>query len=319
MSTQPLGAWDVALAVVVLAVTTLALTARARRAQAMAFLGLGVLISLVWLRLGSLDVALAEAALGSGLLGALLVWLAIADRPPDRPPGAPHSDMARWARPLLAVLVGSSVVLVVGAIWWRAEQRLPAWTDPLSTGMDDTGVSHEVTAVLLSFRAYDTLLESAVLMLAGIAVLSVGTDPTTRPASAGSTGLPAAARWLVLALAPVLLLGLWVLFVGSSGPGGAFQSGALLAGLLILLHAAQVRMGPLRTWLAPLVVVGVVVFVLAGALGPLTGGAWLEWHPAWAFGAILTVEVGLTAGISAALFLLYLALVEPREPPGAAP
>jgi len=38
-----------------------------------AFIGLGMLMALAWLRLGALDLALAEAALGGGVTGALLL------------------------------------------------------------------------------------------------------------------------------------------------------------------------------------------------------------------------------------------------------
>lgn len=53
-------------------------------AGAVLFIVYGVLLSLVWLRLGAPDVALAEAAIGAGLTGALLIGtlsrLAAADR-----------------------------------------------------------------------------------------------------------------------------------------------------------------------------------------------------------------------------------------------
>ncbi|MGB5276797.1 MAG: DUF4040 domain-containing protein [Gammaproteobacteria bacterium] len=39
----------------------------------MSFIGLGILMSLAWVRLGTPDLALAEAALGGGITGALLL------------------------------------------------------------------------------------------------------------------------------------------------------------------------------------------------------------------------------------------------------
>jgi|GEM_PF-2678876 len=39
----------------------------------MSFIGFGLFMSMAWLRLGSIDLALAEAALGSGISGALLL------------------------------------------------------------------------------------------------------------------------------------------------------------------------------------------------------------------------------------------------------
>ena len=46
--------------------------------------------------------------------------------------------------------------------------------------LSSSGVSNPVTAVLLNFRGYDTLLEVAVLMLALIGMLAVGL-PADRP------------------------------------------------------------------------------------------------------------------------------------------
>jgi uncharacterized MnhB-related membrane protein len=52
------------------------------------FVVFGLLLALVWARLGAVDVALAEAAIGAGLSGALLLQSAIRQtrdvRGPDR-------------------------------------------------------------------------------------------------------------------------------------------------------------------------------------------------------------------------------------------
>lgn len=51
----------------------------------------------------------------------------------------------------------------------------------------------------------------------------------------------------------LLLVGLWLLFAGTSQPGGAFQSGAVLAGMLIMLQLTGGRIGVLvPKWLTPL-------------------------------------------------------------------
>lgn len=58
----------------------------------MSFIGLGVVAALIWVRLGAPDIALAEAALGSGITGALLLAafkrLESGKQPPD------HDDHA---------------------------------------------------------------------------------------------------------------------------------------------------------------------------------------------------------------------------------
>src|SRR5699024_9688762 len=215
-------------------------------------------VTLIWLRLGSADIALAEAGLGGGLLGAVLVLLAAAPRDAQGPDSRPRgwTSPARWAAPVLGRVAGAALVVVLSAVWLRVEQTMPAWSAPLASQMpigaeSGSGVTHEITGVLLAFRAYDTLLESAVLMLAAVGALALRQHGDRIPAPAASQAAPGAAGpsalsagttglvWLVRVIAPVLLLAaLWLLFAGSTDSGGAFQSGAVLAALLILLRLA---------------------------------------------------------------------------------
>ncbi|MDO5512302.1 hydrogenase subunit MbhD domain-containing protein [Corynebacterium sp.] len=302
------GAVDVALGFGILASVALIVVVPHRRGQVGAFLSFGVIISLVWLRLGALDVAFAEAALGTGMLSAILVWLAVRQpvapahtRDPDGP-GTPY-----WVKGVIGVTAGSVVTVVLGSLVMRSEQLLPQW-DP-GTGLPG-GVSHEITGVLLAFRAYDTLLESAVLLFAGVIVLVLGDGRIPRGPAAE---LPGVAVWFIRMAAPVLLLlGLWLLFAGSSTSGGAFQSGAVLAAMLILLHVAGVNMTATHRLLRPALIIGVVVFIAAALIGSVLGGPWLSWPEPGAFALILTVEIALTIGITAGLYLLYLGLEEAR-------
>ncbi|MEX5277082.1 proton-conducting transporter membrane subunit [Kocuria sp. CPCC 205261] len=95
----------------------------------------------------------------------------------------------------------------------------------------------------------------------------------------------------------VLMTLVW-LRLGSSDSGGAFQSGAVLAGALILLRSAGVPLDRLTgRWLRPLLIVGMIGFILTGALIVSLGNARLGWSPEWSFAAMLTVEIALTAGI----------------------
>ena len=363
---------DLALGLASLAAVGTAVIPRSRLAQAMGFLALGALVTLIWLRLESVDVGLAEAGVGGGVLGALLVWLAIRSPesvPPDAVRDAPEdpedpettggaeADVAsaehpgsagstaptrrriwrqgRILRPALGVISGVALTVVLCSVWLRVEQTLPEWEEALAAEMPGTGLEHEVTGVLLAFRAYDTLLESAVIMLAGAGVLALGRDGGLHQAFIRQPPVPSTLRWLVQVAAPVLLLaGLWLLFAGSSDPGGAFQSGAVLCALMILLRTAHASARGVLSgtqhripgapgaeltvrWLRPLLVAGVMTFILAGLLGPILASPfladpWLSWDPGWAFAAILTVEVLLTAGIAAGLYMVYLALENPQ-------
>ena len=66
-------AFDGALAGATLLVAVLALFHRRIFAGAVLFIVYGLLLSLIWLRLAAPDVALAEAAIGAGITGVLLI------------------------------------------------------------------------------------------------------------------------------------------------------------------------------------------------------------------------------------------------------
>src|ERR1700720_1260273 len=69
-------ALDIGLAVLVLAVAGWTIAAREAFASVVGYVAYGLLLSLVWVRLFAVDVALTEAAIGSGVTGVLLVGAA---------------------------------------------------------------------------------------------------------------------------------------------------------------------------------------------------------------------------------------------------
>ena len=64
---------DIGLALLVLAVAVWTVAAREIFAAVVGYVAYGLLLSLVWIRLFAPDVALTEAAIGSGVTGVLLV------------------------------------------------------------------------------------------------------------------------------------------------------------------------------------------------------------------------------------------------------
>jgi len=167
-----------------------------------------------------------------------------------------------------------------------------------------SGVEHPVTAVLLNYRSYDTLLEMVVLLLAllGAWGLSDSDDKTALPAA------PIVLDQLVRLLVPVLILvAAYLLWVGAYSPGGAFQAGAVLAGagvLLSLLDPTWRGAGMLRA-IELMLLPGVVVFVLTGALGMAVNGRFLEYPTDIAGTLILCVEGFAALSIAATLQTLF--------------
>ncbi|WP_224447242.1 MnhB domain-containing protein [Haloprofundus salilacus] len=123
----------------------------------------------------------------------------------------------------------------------------------------------------------------------------------------------------------ILTLGLFVMFHGADSAGGGFQGGAI-AGTVVLLLAFAFGIGPVRDWLNPAVVLGLVVVgvgtFLAVALGSmLLGGEFLQYSAYPVYHAskygIELVELGIgavVAGIITGLFFLIAAGFETGEP-----
>ena len=164
-----------------------------------------------------------------------------------------------------------------------------------------SGVASPITAVLLNFRALDTLYEVSVLAVALIATLSL--EPTRQPRVPPSPG--PLLVWLVPRLTPVmLLLAGYLWWAGSTRPGGAFQAGVTIAGLLLLLALKGPDPGLQGRGGHALAMAGPLWFLLVGSATALAGSAFLQYPDAWVKTLILTVEGVLTAAIGVTLALL---------------
>ena len=155
-------------------VVTVIVLARSRNLFGVIVLGgiYSFLMATVLVALDAVDVAMTEAAVGAGvstvlLLGALYLCKAEEAKPVHRP----------WLP--LTVAAGTGAVLVYGTL------GLPAFSDPeapvhahveqryLKEVLRETSVPNVVTAVLASYRGYDTLGETTVVFTAGAGVIAL--------------------------------------------------------------------------------------------------------------------------------------------------
>ncbi|MGD8940387.1 MAG: DUF4040 domain-containing protein [Gammaproteobacteria bacterium] len=296
--------FDAILAAVALTLAWMALSSTDRRRGVIFFIGFGLVLALIWARLKAPDVALAEAAIGAGLSGALLLAAASDIEPNQENYEAQPPLWMRWLNPLINVLC----IAFAGVFAWAYIDAITAadtirLSSIVAKNLDTSGVSNPVTAVLLNFRAYDTLLELAVLLAAmlGIAALA-----PARPAyESPGTLFVGLVDWLV----PVLIItGAYLLWKGAHAPGGAFQAGALLAAAGVLLRLAGFGQAglPAGTVMRITVVTGVAVFTTVGLIVMLLGGSFLEYPPALAGYLILLIETSAMFSIAAILVVAFL-------------
>ncbi len=282
------------------------------------FIAFGLLMALVWVRLEAPDIALAEAAIGAGLSGALLLAAlarlrgmegnVTSNTGVEEAPNNIDARLVQWLSailllPVLFGLVYGVLSLPGNAVGLSAE---------INANLAASGVSNPVTAVLLNFRAYDTLLEVFVLLLALIAIWSMGSIQFNRSIETiGKTSLETTSSvldTLVYLLVPVLMMvAAYLLWVGAHAPGGAFQAGSVLAAACVLLLLAGWPLHRLLTAmrLRLLAVAGPVVFVSMAAYSLIAEGALLQFPPEHAGTLILLLETVAALSIAVTLAALF--------------
>jgi multisubunit Na+/H+ antiporter MnhB subunit len=202
---------------------------------------------------------------------------------------------------VLAVIGAALAWVLWGTLVGAAGDRL---ADLALARVPESGVSNPVTSVLLNFRAYDTLLELAVLLAAVLGVWSTGT------AVPGFLAAGEVLQGLTAAVVPLLVLTAgYMLWVGGHAPGGAFQAGALLgaAGVLLRLAGRPNAGLPPLPWLRVVIVLGVLVFTLTALALMAAGAGFLTFPVGIAKWLILVIETAATLAIGATLAAVYLA------------
>ncbi|AWB34614.1 DUF4040 domain-containing protein [Orrella marina] len=277
--------------------------------------------------LDAADVALTEAAVGAGV--STVLFMGALSLTADK-------ESIRQGRRLLPIVV----VAVVGLVLLIATLEQPRLGDPLAPVHQHVApwyiektpeyinIPNIVTAILASFRGYDTMGEVLVIFTAGIGVLSVLSFKPKKRASISSEELGQAIRGLqhhaVLRvvgklLIPVLLLfGLLVQFHGKYSPGGGFSAGALFAAAIMLygiLEGADrsAKAMPQKVMIN-LAALGCTIYTGVGVACMLLGHHFLDYNALWTdpqiaqYYGILMVEFGVGLTVTAVLIMIFNAI-----------
>ena len=270
------------------------------------FVVYGLLLSLVWVRLAGIDVALTEVAIGGGLTGALLLSAVGRLRSTEV---AAWSERSGAGTRAFAVVLSVGVTLVLVLCVLALPDPAPTLVPQVVQNLPATGVGNPITGVLLAFRSLDTLLEAIVLVIALIGVWSLAPDRFWggRPGPRYSSDPDGNLAYLARVLPPIgIVVGLYLFWAGADYPGGKFQSATILAAMWMLVQMAGLADAPRidNRWVRAGIVVGPLVFVAVGLLGLWTAGAFLGYPEAFAKPLILTIEVALLPTLVLVLALL---------------
>jgi multisubunit Na+/H+ antiporter MnhB subunit len=291
---------DVGLVLLVLGVAAWTVAAEAAFAAVVGFVAFGLLLAVAWVRLAAVDVAMTEAAIGSGVTGAVLIAAAARLRPvAEARPGA--------ALRVVAALLSAVVALALAGLVLFAAGAPPSLAPAAGAHLAALGVENPVTAVLMAYRGADTLLEKIVLLLAVVGVWSLAPDRFWGGAPVPLRREDGALALLARVLPPAgIVVGVYILWVGAKAPGGAFQGGAILAAMWLLTMYAGLAEAPRigARWVRGVLLAGPVVFVAVGFLGFALPGGFLSYPEIIAKLVIVVIEVVLTLSIAAILVML---------------
>lgn len=236
--------------------------------------------------LDAADVALTEAAVGAGISTVLFL-------------GALALTAERETAPTDNRVVGLLAVSVTIALIGYTSFEFPRFADPtapvhqhvgpyyLETTRDAIDIPNVVTAVLGSFRGYDTIGEVFVVFTAGIGVLFLLGRKTGQYREEPEDAAPGLRHYLIprivgrMLIPFILLFGLYVQFHGEYGPGGGFQAGVIIAASIILFALLEGENRALRVLprglLTGLIAGGALLYGAVGIAGMLLGGNFLDY------------------------------------------
>ncbi len=276
--------------------------------------------------LDAVDVAFTEAAVGAGISTVLMLGTLALTTRREKPPTRTR------ALPLIVVFL-TGLALVYGTL------DMPRFGDPnapvhthvapkyIADTERETGMPNIVTAVLASYRGFDTLGEVTVIFTAGIGVLLLLAAFIREPDGEPVRGME---HHLVLRVAtkvligPILLFALYVQFHGDYGPGGGFQAGVIFAAAFIIyalvfgLDTAR-RVVPGRA-VRLLLAGGVLLYGGVGLISFLFGKNYLNYSVLGATQVagqhlgILLVEFGVGMTVSAVMISIFYAFAGQNPP-----
>ncbi len=303
--------------------------------------GVYSLLAATWfVSLDAVDVAFTEAAVGAGIstvlmLGAMLLTSRTA---------LPTTPLRHWTALLVVTATGVALFYATYDMPMFGDANSPANSyvglEYMTRTITDISVPNVVTAVLASYRGFDTFGEVVVVLTAGFGVMlilgidgakSVSEDselagekekPTKKSSVVAEAIKSPSNHHVVLGVIAKMLIplivvyALYVHFHGDYGPGGGFQAGVIFASAVIL-YSLIFGMDETRRAVPPGLVrfcsiLGVLIYGGLGLVTIIMGGKFLDYNMLDTHDTIhaqhvgiLIIELGVLVTVAGVMLSIY--------------
>jgi multicomponent Na+:H+ antiporter subunit B len=269
--------------------------------------------ALLFLDLDAVDVAFTEAAVGAGFTTVLML---AALRLTGRFENVKH----RHSLLALFIVTLTGAALIYGIVDFPNMGDLNAPVHQhvapqfIHLTQEKIDIPNVVTAVLASFRGYDTFGETVVIFSAGIAVLLLVGMGHVEPKNEPEKNL---VLWVVVKpmIALILIFGLYVQFHGDFGAGGGFQAGVIFAsGFIVysLVFGESYARKVIPAFILPrLAALGVLIYGGTGLISLLSNKPFLDYNALASnpitgqHMGILFVEAGVGLAVFSTILLIF--------------
>ena len=182
--------------------------------------------------------------------------------------------MRKWVSVILLGFVAAGFFIVLSDIPF-GDNRMDVAKYYIDNGITETGAVNIVTAVVVNYRALDTLGEVTVLFVAslGLGVLLYAGKDGSGNKQRASLVVRTGSRIL---FPLILLFGAYIFVHGHLTPGGGFQGGAVIASAFLLQYLAYRSYRIDRQKFSMVESISGSVFVVVGLLGLAIGGYFLS-------------------------------------------
>lgn len=222
-------------------------------------------------------------------------------------------------------LVLFALILASIAIGYTEQETLrPLAESYVRLVPQDLGAPNVITGILLTYRAFDTLGEVAVLFMvaAGVGLVLTASGKSSKVESSSAkdsdpehkTAASEIVQSATQIMVPLIaIFAAYIIMNGHISAGGGFQGGAVIASAVLLLLLANPSQALNAAFLSITESVAGVLFVLVGIAGLIFAGGFLDNRvlPLGQFGAffsagaipVLSVLLGVKVGCELAVIL----------------